>query len=97
MIHWKLQEPTFKRFLRMDGWMRFTLFQRYVSHIRRTIGDNERLCAMEPHLQFKRFPPQAGLETESTRSAGQRLTYLASAAPISLAVARYGAPDKMEY
>ena len=28
------------------------------------VGDNEKLCAMEPHFQYtcKKFPPPAGLE-----------------------------------
>ena len=44
------------------------------------MNDNERLCAMEPRLRLKRFPPPAGLESETARSAGQRLTYLATGA-----------------
>ena len=30
------------------------------------MGDNERLCAMEPGLRLKRFSPQAGLEPGTT-------------------------------
>ena len=36
--------------------------------------DNERLCAAKPRLLFKRFPPPAGIEIRTDRSAGQRLT-----------------------
>ena len=36
-------------------------------------GDNERLCALESRLRFKRYPPQAGLEPGTPRSVGQRL------------------------
>ena len=39
--------------------------------------DNERLHALEPHLQLKRSSPQVGLELTTTRSVGQRLTYWA--------------------
>ena len=45
------------------------------------MNNNERLCAMKPRLRLKRFPPPAGLESETARSAGQRLTYLATGAP----------------
>ena len=38
-------------------------------------GDNERLCELEPHLQFKRFLPQAGLEPRTARPVGQGLTH----------------------
>ena len=36
----------------MDGWItcNFMSFQQYFSHIRMMVGDNERLCAMEPHF-----------------------------------------------
>ena len=33
------------------------------------MGDNERLCAMKPHLRLKRFLPQVWLEPWSARSA----------------------------
>ena len=46
----------------------------------RWVGDNERLCAIEPHLQLKRFSPEARLETGTARSAGQHLTHLANGA-----------------
>ena len=39
---------------------------------------------MEPRLRSKRFPPQAGLEPETARSVGQRLTQLSHpGAPLS--------------
>ena len=41
----------------------------------RCFVDNERLYAMEPLLQFERFPPQAGLEPGTARSVGQLLTH----------------------
>ena len=41
------------------------------------LGDNERLCAMEPRLQLERFLPQVRLEPRTARSVGQRLTYQA--------------------
>ena len=46
--------------------------------------DNIRLCAMEPRLRSKRFPPQAGLEPETARSVHNRLTQLSHpGAPVS--------------
>ena len=44
----------------MDGLHFHIFFQQYFSHIRTMGGDKERLCAMEPHLQWKRFLPQVG-------------------------------------
>ena len=35
--------------------------------------DNERIYAIEPRLRLKRYPPPAGLEPGTTRSAGPRL------------------------
>ena len=43
--------------------------------------DNERLFAMESHLQSKSFPPTAGLEHGTSRSVDQGLTYSATGAP----------------
>ena len=40
----------------------------------RWVGDNEKLCAMEPLLGLKRFPPPGGLKPGTTRSVGQRIT-----------------------
>ena len=39
------------------------------------MGDNERLCGMEPHLQLKRSLNQAGLEPRNARSVSQWLTF----------------------
>ena len=39
------------------------------------VGYSERLCAMDPCLQLKRFPLPAELKPRTARSAGQRLTY----------------------
>ena len=47
----------------------------------RWADDNERLCAMEPRLRLKRFPPQAGIEPGTARSVGQRFTHLGTGAP----------------
>ena len=38
-------------------------------------GENEKLCATEPHLRRKRSSVHAGLEPRTARSAGKRLTY----------------------
>ena len=39
------------------------------------VDDNERQCAMEPHLQRKTYQPLAGLKSGITRPVGQHLTY----------------------
>ena len=39
------------------------------------VVDSERLCAMQPHLQLRRYLPQAGLEPGNARLVGQRMTY----------------------
>ena len=39
---------------------------------------------MEPRLRLKRFSPPAGLELTTARSIGQRLTHLATGAPVKL-------------
>ena len=36
-------------------------------------SENERQCAMEPHLQLERFPESAGLEPRATRPVCQHL------------------------
>ena len=36
------------------------------------MGDNERLYAVELHLQLERFSPTAGLKLGTARAAGQR-------------------------
>ena len=38
----------------------------------RRLGNNERLCAMEPRLRLKKFLPQAGLKLGTAKSADQR-------------------------
>ena len=44
----------------MDGWIVILHpFQQYFRHIS-TIGDNERMCAIEPGLRLKRSPPRGG-------------------------------------
>ena len=39
------------------------------------MGDNKRLCAVEPGLQLKRSLPQMGLESTIAGSDGQDLTH----------------------
>ena len=65
----------------MDGWIAILrpLKQSVISG--RWFGDNEWLYAMEPCLRLKRSPPQAGLKSETDRSAGQRLTHRATGSP----------------
>ena len=46
-------------------------------------SENERLYAMEPRLQSKRFPPQAALKPGSARSVDNRLIDWATRAPIT--------------
>ena len=43
---------------------------------------NERLCAMEPSHWLERFPPLAGFEPGTARTAGQGFTYWATGLPI---------------
>ena len=55
---------------------RFNIFFNSISVILgRCMGDNERLCAMEPRTQWTRSRPQAGLKSGMARPAGQCLTY----------------------
>ena len=71
----------------MDGWMDgwttrcYALFKSISVISGRRVCNNERLLAVEPRLRLKRFPPSTGLELGTARSAGQRLTYSATAAP----------------
>ena len=49
----------------LKGWMDdlrvYVLFSvQYLGHIRTMRVDNERLCAMEPRLQLRRFPLERG-------------------------------------
>ena len=59
-----LNHQIFFWYFLMDGWVDWdftsfsTVFQSYQV---RWEGDNERLCAMEPRLRLKRFPPPAGI------------------------------------
>ena len=48
-------------------------FQQYFSYIisGRWVDDNERLCAVEPHLRWKRSSPLLRLEITTARSVGQ--------------------------
>ena len=46
------------------------------------MGDKERLCAMEPCFELKRYTLQARLETRTTKSAGQRSTYWVTGAHV---------------
>ena len=54
-----------------DGWLddlRFYIpFQQFSVISGQLVGATERLCAMEPHLQLKRTPPQVVLEPGITR------------------------------
>ena len=53
----------------MDGWLAILRpFNSFSSISGQWVDDNERPYAM------KRFPPSAGLELETARPAGQRLT-----------------------
>ena len=56
-----------------DGWITcdFTTFSTVFQSYQEFEFYNERLCAMEP-----RFPPTAGLESETAKSVGKRLTGL---------------------
>ena len=64
---------------RSDRWMDDLRFYVLFNSIRvisgRWVDDNERLCAMKPHLQLKRSSPQAGPELTTARLVGQRLTH----------------------
>ena len=54
---------------RMDYLRIYILFHSILLQSGRCADDDERLCALEPRLQFKMSPPPAGLDP------GQRLTY----------------------
>ena len=43
-------------------------FQQHFSHITTTVGDNERLCAIEQSLGLERLSPQVGLEPGTAES-----------------------------
>ena len=49
----------------MDDLQFHVLFNvQYLSHIRTIKVDTERLCAMEPRLQLRRFPLERGSNSE---------------------------------
>lgn len=58
----------------MTGWMTHNCSS-FLTVFRsgRREGDNERRFAMEPCLQLEKFLPQAGLESGTATSAGQRV------------------------
>ena len=61
----------------MGGWLilirDFTSFSNvFLVASGRWVGDNERLCAMEPRELFNKFPPPACLEPGNARSAVRR-------------------------
>ena len=78
----KDQIHSFMSCLLLDGCMddlRFYVLFNSISVISgQWAGDNERLCAMEPHLPLKRSSPQVRLEPGTARSVDQRLTQLAT-------------------
>ena len=55
------------------------------------MDDNERLCAMESSLPFRKFCLEQGLEPGTARSVGQHLTHQATGAPLC---SKDSAPDK---
>ena len=63
----------------LDGWMDDLQFYILFNSISGTSGkwadNNERLCAMEPHLWLRRFLLHVGLQLGTTRLVGQRLTH----------------------
>ena len=59
----------------MDGRQFYVLFNSILVISGQCSGDNERMCAMEPCLQWERFLPQAGLEARTNRSVSQCLTH----------------------
>ena len=52
----------------------YILFNRISVISGQWVGDNERLSDVEPDLQLKRSPPEAGLEPGTIRSTGQPVT-----------------------
>ena len=67
----------------MNGWMAYEWCPFYsISVISgRWDADNKRLCAMEPSYWLERFPPLAGFEPGTARTAGQGFTYWATGLP----------------
>ena len=63
----------------MDGWhVIYFLFKRISVISGPWVVDNERLCAMKPHLWTIRSLPEAGLGQSSPRSVPQILVYWAT-------------------
>ena len=60
------------------GWMNGLQFYDFFNSIsvilRRWMGDNEGLCAMESRLRLKIYSTQERLESGTARSVGHRLT-----------------------
>ena len=61
-----------------DGWVDdlqfYVVFNSIADVEGRCEDDNQRLYAIAPRLRLEIFPPKAGFETGTARSAGQRLT-----------------------
>ena len=55
-----------------DGWI-LRPFEQYSVILGKRVGDNIRLCAVEPRLRLKRSSPQTGLElgTEGGNETGR--------------------------
>ena len=62
----------------MDDLQFFILFNSIAVISGPWMGDNNRLCVVEPRLRLKRSPSQAGLEPRTARSVGQHLTLRAT-------------------
>ena len=60
----------------MDDLLFYVLFEGVI--LRQCKGDNERLCAMEPHLWLQIFLTPLWIEPGTARSAGQHLTHRAT-------------------
>ena len=59
----------------IDDWQFYVLFNRISVISGRWADDNERLCAMEPHLGLKRPSPHARLKLKNARSVSQGSTH----------------------
>ena len=59
----------------MDGLRVYVLFNSISAISRRFKDVYESLCAVEPRIRLKRFPPQTGVELKTVRSAFQRLAH----------------------
>ena len=66
----------------MDDWLAILRPFNSISIILgRWVGNNEKLCAVEPRLWFKRLPPPTCLQHGTAKSAGQRFNYWGTGAP----------------